>query len=268
MYPPLRALLSLSLLLATSAFATGELPPPEGEFTGVVTETMTSGGYIYLNVANDSGSVWVATGDCTAEVGDEVRVPASMEMRDFRSATLNRTFPSILFAARVYASDEDPVTAGQSALPEGHPALPVRPEEKARETPSNDPHRGTGGTAQFVAPGHITVAPGGLTIEDCFAGRETHAGQQVKVRGVVVKYNPGIMGANWIHLKDGTGGSGTNDLVLKTKETAQVGDIVVTEGTIEYDREIGAGYSFPAIIEDAAVKVEGKYVEAPADIRS
>ncbi|HAZ14229.1 MAG TPA: DNA-binding protein, partial [Bdellovibrionales bacterium] len=65
-----------------------------------------------------------------------------------------------------------------------------------------------------------------------------------------------IMGKNWIHIQDGTGGAGENDLIITTTQEAALDQVVVVSGTLQYDKNIGSGYVFPAIIENGSVKVE------------
>lgn len=82
-------------------------------------------------------------------------------------------------------------------------------------------------------------------------------GQLVKVRGKVVKVNNGIMHRNFLHVQDGTGGQGTNQLTVTSQDTADVGDVVEVTGTLAVDRDFGAGYTYPIILEKAAVsKIE------------
>ena len=78
----------------------------------------------------------------------------------------------------------------------------------------------------------------------------------MKVRGKVVKFTPEIMGKNWIHLQDGTGAAGTNDLTVTTSAMAKKGDTVVISGALVIDKDFGYGYAYDVIIEDADVTVE------------
>lgn len=78
----------------------------------------------------------------------------------------------------------------------------------------------------------------------------------VVVRGKVVKVSRGIMGKNWVHLRDGSGdsGKGTNDLVVTTQDVPKVGDVVTAKGTLHKDKDFGAGYMYKVIVEEATVK--------------
>ena len=91
------------------------------------------------------------------------------------------------------------------------------------------------------------------SIEAVYTGKEKLKGQRIQVRGKVVKVNPGIMGKNFFHLQDGSGKAGTNDLTVTTQADVHVGDEVVVTGLLTVDRDFGAGYSYPIIVEEATV---------------
>lgn len=78
----------------------------------------------------------------------------------------------------------------------------------------------------------------------------------VVVRGKVVKVSKGIMGKNWVHLRDGSGdpAKGTNDLVATTQDVPKVGDVVTAKGTLYKDKDFGGGYKYRVIVEKATVK--------------
>jgi hypothetical protein len=66
------------------------------------------------------------------------------------------------------------------------------------------------------------------------------------------------MGKNWLHVRDGSGAEGTNDLTVTTTGTMpNVGDTVLVRGTVSLDKDFGMGYAYPILIEDASVTVEG-----------
>ena len=89
-------------------------------------------------------------------------------------------------------------------------------------------------------------------------GRTEMRGESVTVRGQVVKVNNGIMGRNWLHLRDGSGDAaeGTHDLTVTSDETAAIGDVVTVTGTVAVDKDFGAGYRYDLIVEDAALVAE------------
>ncbi len=98
---------------------------------------------------------------------------------------------------------------------------------------------------------------GGQTVAELFARKTDLVDKRVRLRGRVVKANRGIMGKNWLHIQDGTGDSGSNDLTVTSVDGyAAPGATVIVEGTLGVDKDIGAGYFFPVIIEDAVIKTE------------
>lgn len=82
------------------------------------------------------------------------------------------------------------------------------------------------------------------------------AGQTVSAQGKVVKVNNGIMGRNFLHVQDGTGDANSNDLTVTSKQTAVVGDQVTITGKVVVDRDFGAGYTYPLLIEDASITIK------------
>ena len=80
----------------------------------------------------------------------------------------------------------------------------------------------------------------------------------VVVQGKVVKVSKGIMGKNWVHLRDGSGdpGKGTNNLVVTTQDVPKVGDVVTAKGTLYKDKDFGAGYLYKVIVEEATLNVK------------
>ncbi len=80
--------------------------------------------------------------------------------------------------------------------------------------------------------------------------------QTILVRGKVVKYNPQIMGRNWLHLRDGTGSAldNTNDLLVTTADEAGIGEIVTARGIVRTDMDFGAGYSYKVLVEEATLE--------------
>lgn len=92
------------------------------------------------------------------------------------------------------------------------------------------------------------------TIEGVYQEKAQLKGKQVQVRGKVVKVNNGIMKRNFLHIQDGSGGEGTNDLTVTSAQTADVGDEITVEGTVVLDTDFGFGYKYPLLIEKSTIK--------------
>jgi hypothetical protein len=244
--------LSLGILAACSdrpASATVQTPPPgataglaashaqaaaspDQSVTGTVLETMDASNYTYMRIKTGSGELWAAASQLAVAVGDTVTVSLDQPMEHFHSKALNRDFDVIYFVSRV-GRPGDPA----AALPAGHPSVPST----------------AAAAAAVTAP--IERAPNGSTVAEVWQTRKTLAGKTVTVRGKVVKYNGGILGVNWIHLQDGSGAAadGSNDITVTTDAPATLGDIITATGTVALDKDLGAGYFYPVIIEHATI---------------
>jgi uncharacterized protein YycO len=108
------------------------------------------------------------------------------------------------------------------------------------------------GLASFNA----TAADDLKTVAAINGSGATLAGQTVSAQGKVVKVLNGIMKRNFIHVQDGTGDAETNDLIVTSKQTANVGDKVTISGVVAVNRDFGSGYLYPLLVEDASIVVK------------
>ncbi len=142
---------------------------------------------------------------------------------------------------------------GQEPPPEPAPA----PEAPAPSEAATPPHPIPSDLNAGIDLSDIAKAEGGHTVAEVYASQNDLEGESVLIRGKVVKVNAGIMGKNWLHVRDGSGEEGTNDLTVTTVDIVPaVGDTVLVSGAVGLNREFGMGYTYPVIIEDAEVTVE------------
>lgn len=207
--------------------------------SGKVTETMDAAGYTYVMVDTGSEQFWAAAPQFSVKVGDDVLVPEGMPMPNYHSKTLDRTFDMVYFVPSVMVGGE--MAAAPGGMPAGHP--PMMGGSPAVEPTDIDL---TG----------VAKADGGQTVAEVYAKKAELSGKPVTVRGKVVKYSPEIMGKNWLHIQDGTGEAGSNDLTVTTSVQAKMGDTVLITGKLSTDKDFGYGYQYDLIVEDAQVTVE------------
>ena len=96
----------------------------------------------------------------------------------------------------------------------------------------------------------------GRTVAEIWAKRAALKGQQVAVRGKVVKATNGVLGKNWVHVRDGTGEGASADLTVCTDDAVTVGDTVLVTGIVNLDKDLGAGYHYDVLVENAKLKAE------------
>jgi hypothetical protein len=156
-----------------------------------------------------------------------------------------------LTVAAVLAGCSKEPASTNAAAPEAAPAAqPATP-------PMTEPHPMPASPTEEVDLTGIAKADGGKTVAEVFAEKDQLAGQQVLLRAKVVKTNSGIMGKNWIHVRDGSGAEGTNDLTVTTSAAApDVGETVLVKGSVSLNKDFGMGYVYDVIVEDAEVTVE------------
>ena len=247
-------LLIVAILGSVSMFSEAAEPAPAGvtagSVTGTVLETMDAAGYTYMRLKTPKGEIWAAVQKATVKKGSEVTVVNATPMNNFESKTLKRKFDVIFFGNLGPATG---AAAGSPPFASGHGAPVNRQAQEAVAAPHASLGNAPAGTGEIK----VKKAEGseGKTVSEIYAAKASLKDMSVAVRGKVVKYNPGIMGKNWIHLRDGSGSNEKkdNDLTVTTSDSAAVGGVVLVKGKVHLDRDFGSGYVYSVIIEDAKV---------------
>ena len=86
---------------ASQAQPSANMAEAGSSLAGKVVETMSSGGYTYVALENNGKKTWVAVPETAVKVGQEITCQPGMEMKQFKSKTLNRTFESIIFSGGI-----------------------------------------------------------------------------------------------------------------------------------------------------------------------
>ena len=159
--------------------------------------------------------------------GETLYFSKSMEMKNFRSETLNRTFESVLFV-----DDAKKDISGNNM--QIHPVPTTARVEKV----------------------DVQKIKGGKSIGEIFGEMNKLNGKNVKVRGKVMKYNEGIMETNWIHIQDGTAFQDDFDLLVTSDTKVQLGQVITAEGKLVTNKDFGSGYAYKALIENAKIKID------------
>jgi hypothetical protein len=211
--------------------------------TGVVLETIDVDSYTYLRLDTQGSETWVASSPTMAAEGDVVRFSGAMEMTNFHSKTLDRTFESILFVSGVEL-------VGSNAA--AKPASPHATDPHAAVKAEGEAYLAAGANKTVAAEAiSVQALEGGKNIGELFAEHEQLEGQEVSLRAKVVKFSPNVLGKNWVTLQDGTGTAPDDKLVVTTAETVEIGDEVVVKGLVKSNVDIGAGYAYKVLLEGA-----------------
>jgi hypothetical protein len=189
-------------------------------------EVIQTSGYTYVRVSEESKETWIAITRQEVEKGKSYYYQPNIEMTDFVSKELKRTFKTIVFVDKFSAQ---PITLNKPKIdnmPKG--AQPAIAKEGLK----------------------VERAEGGITIAELYANKDSYAGKSVKIKGEVVKYNEGILGKNWAHLQDGTNSNGSFDVAFTTNDVTKIGDVVTFEGTVALKKDFGYGYFYEVLIEN------------------
>ena len=201
--------------------------------TVVVQEVIQASGYTYLKVKENDSEFWIAVTKREIEAGATFSFADALEMKNFRSKDLQRTFETIYFVSNISGSE---------------PLLSVSKQSEG------NPHR----TKPIIDKKEISIeaVEGGISIGELFSNRDSYANKIVLIKGQVTKVNRAIMGKNWVHLQDGTSGSGSFDLTITTQDEVGVGDVVIFKGLIVLNKDFGSGYSYEVLMEEAKRQAE------------
>jgi hypothetical protein len=190
-----------------------------------VTEVIPGGGYIYIKALENNDTIWLATKPAKITVGKTYYYTEVMEMANFPSKELDRTFDKIYFLDQL--------------LDEAREPLPGETHTQASAGQNEE--------IQFEAEEGIT------SIGELYKNRQSLAGQTVTVRGKVTKVNNDIMDRNWVHIQDGTKDGEDFDLTITTKAKVELGTMVVFTGTVAVDKDFTLGYKYKLLVENAEV---------------
>jgi len=210
-------------------------PLKTASINGKVLEVKDVDNYTYLRLKTKDGETWAAVARTPVKQGAEVTIENAMVMNNFESKSLKKKFDNIVFGTLGGAG------AGVAGAGGDMAALHA-------------------GIAKAADVGDVKVpkatGPDARTVAEIVTKKTELKDKTVLVRGKVVKYTPEVLGKNWIHLRDGSGSASNNthDVLVTTKDQARIGDVVVVKGVVHTDRDLGSGYSYKVLIEEATLR--------------
>ena len=230
-------LLVFVMMLGVGVAFAADKPAPAAptSIKGKVLEVKDVETYTYLRLKTKDGEVWAAVGKAPVKMGSDVTIENAAVMTNFESKTLKRKFDQIYFGSLAGSGAPAHVAGGDMAA--AHAGIAK-----------------SGDVGDVKVP--KATGPDARTVAEVVAKRADLKDKAVVVKGKVVKFTPGVMGKNWIHLRDGTGtaADGTNDVVVTTQDETKIGDVVLVKGIVHTDRDLGSGYSYRVLIEEATLQ--------------
>lgn len=202
---------------------------PTNEKVFEVIEVIQATSYSYLKVKENFGERWVAVSKREVKPGDVFYYDEALQMTNFESKDLDRTFDVIYFVNKISKTPMNQNKIG------GMPAHSGKVETKKKSS---------------IVLKKINKE---ITVAQIFENRKDYSSKDFEIRGVVVKVNKQVMGKNWIHIQDGTNDNNNFDLTITTQELAEVGDEVTFKGKLTLKKNFGSGYFYEVIMEDAVL---------------
>ncbi len=220
---------TLAILIMIVPFVATQGNAESKSHSGIVLETIDATNYTYMNIDENGNKYWIAAPYMSVDKGARVSFMEQLEMTDFTSKMLDRTFDRLKFVGKVHVESSSEGTAADTPTPV------AAVEEPATIT---------------VPPEYIYEDAEKYTIEEIYSKKDELKGKPVEVSGEVVKVNENIMGQSWVHIKDGTGSENNNQIVFTSdNDTSTVGSAVTAKGIVETDKDFGAGYFYSVIVE-------------------
>ncbi len=207
-----------------------------GVHSVMVKEVLQVSEYTYLRVSEDGKEKWLAAPSVQVEKGKTYYFKNGMEMMNFESKELNKTFEKIYFIDKLSTDPNMKVETVTSSIPKknnvSHQAAKPKLEQAKVQVPPTE---------------------GIITIAELYENINKYVGLQIKVRGKVTKYNPAILKKNWIHIQDGTAFNDKFDFTATIDNEVNIGDFVTIEGVIAVNKDFGYGYVYDVIMENASL---------------
>jgi len=191
-----------------------------------VNEVLQAGEYTYLNVSEKRSKAWLAVPSIQVSKGDRISYTGGLEMTDFFSKELKRTFPKVLLLENVNTEK-----------------IPGKKEGMILSS------NGIGVKTEKI---DVSLEPGEgcISIAKLLESKSGFSGKTVRVKGKIIKFNPAILGKNWIHVQDGTQFNGIFDLTITTDALLAIGDTATFEGKVTLKKDFGYGYFYEVLMED------------------
>lgn len=194
----------------------------------IVNEVIQTSSYTYLLVSENNDLYWIAISGMDVNVEDILYYNSGLEMVEFKSKELQRTFDKLLLV-QVISND------GSKVVERSTSKNTVKRHQHTNNVTTDKPAEDMGL----------------VSLEDLFANINNYNGKKITVSGKVVKFNSEIMGRNWVHIMDA---DNNYDLTITTNNYVKLEDEVTFEGVITLNKDFGSGYSYEIIMEKAVLK--------------
>ena len=168
---------TLAILMMIVPFVATQGNAESMSHSGIVLETIDATNYTYINIDEGGNKYWIAAPHMSVDKGARVNFTEQLEMTDFTSKTLDRTFDRLKFVGKVHIESSSEGTAVETTAD----APTAMPDIKEHATIA-------------VPPEYTYEDAQKMTIEEMYSKNDELKGKPVEVSGEVIKVNENIMG--------------------------------------------------------------------------
>ena len=193
-----------------------------------ILEVVPTAKYAYIRVKEDSENYWVASSPGNFVTGKEYVFNEAVVKYDFKSPSLDRVFDSIYLVTKI---------------------VPLARKDELKRLRFN-PHAKSGDENEETSQkqnSEIQIQQ--LTLTELLNDPQRFEGELIEISGLCTKVNTNIMDRNWIHLKADE--DAAEELVATSKEAPAVGETIVLHAIVRLNKDFGAGYVYPILLEEA-----------------
>ncbi|WP_420321181.1 hypothetical protein [Flagellimonas sp.] len=199
----------------------------------LVSEVVPSSKYVYVKVKEGNREFWIATRKRTINEGGVYLYNEALLKTQFESKEHDRVFDTLYMVT--------------TFIPENHGTGSLKTNKLGNLVEKADTIKKTA----LVSKNMEEVFVGAIKISDLVKDPQKYQGKMVELSGECAKVNLGIMGKNWIHLKDGS--QDDFDLVITTQEDIQKGLMLTVRGIVQLNRNFGSGYVYDILLEQGEI---------------
>lgn len=198
-----------------------------------ISEVLPGNRYLYALVEENGRQFWISTGKKDVKKGESYYYTESILKTQFESKEHNRVFDTLYLVTELVPESHGQDMHGFSSSPIDGEQVQIIKKSMIKEQDS------------------AAVFAGRIKIAELVDNPDKYAGKKVELTGVCTKVNAGIMGRNWLHLKDGSRDS--YDLVITSPEMAEKGSEITIRAIVRLNVDLGSGYSYPILLENGVI---------------
>lgn len=194
----------------------------------LVIDSLMTDRYLYLNVNEGAKNYWISTWKMPVNIGDKLYYENGILKLNFYSKEQKRFYDTLFLVSRIAKS---PFINKKSIVNDVI--------AKNKDDVINN--------SKLFKKNLKNIIP----LKEIITNSESYKDKIIDVAGKCIKVNINIMGKNWIHIQQQDDNGEKYELVVTSQEKVKVGEDCVFKGEVKTKIDLGAGYFYDVIVQDA-----------------